>query len=92
MSYNTIGKIASSPGLNKRISACAAQEGEKNVSSWMLNNIWTVAASPGWDGAWESAENTQTENTNPDIGARNDVITDGMILSAVQPMVKAPTP
>jgi hypothetical protein len=89
MTYNTVGKIASSQGLNKRVNACAAQEGAVNMSMWVLNNIWTVAASPGWAEAWEAAEGNMTDNDNPDLGARSNVITDGMILAAVQPIVQA---
>jgi hypothetical protein len=93
MTYNSIGKIATSAGMNKRISAAAAQEGaEGNAQMFTMNNIWQIAASPGWAEAWESAEQTSSDNNNPDIGARNDVITDGMIIAAVQPILNPPPP
>ena len=91
MSYDTIGRMATSQSLGNRISAAAAQEGATGaISMWMMEHVWQVVASPGWAAAWESAEQTLTDNQNPDIGARNDVITDAMILAAVQPIVTAP--
>jgi hypothetical protein len=93
MTYNSVGKIASSMGMNRRISAAAAQEGtQENAQMWTMNHIWQIAGSPGWAEAWESAEASATDNTNPDIGARDDVVTDAMILAAVQPLVNPPPP
>lgn len=94
MSYGTIGKIATSQGFNKRVSASAAQElpDDQNVTNWVFTNVYRIAAAPGFDAAWESAEASATDNTNPDIGARDDVITDGMILSAVQGLIAAQFP
>lgn len=94
MTYSTIGKIASSQGFNRRVSASAAQElpEDQNVSNWVFTNIWRVAAAPGFADAWETAEDTATDNTNPDIGARDDVITDGQILAAVQYLVNQQFP
>ena len=90
MTYNSIGKLASSAGLNRRINACAAQEGAENSQMWVMNNLYKLCSAPGWAAAWESAEASATDNENPDIGMRDDVITDEMILSAVQPLVNPP--
>lgn len=88
MSYRSIVEMASSQSLIARIAACAAQEGvETNPLTWAQDNIWKVAASPGWADQWSYAVDTATVNVNPDTGARNDVITDGNILSVVQPMI-----
>ncbi len=81
MSYLSIANMAQNPRLIERITACIAQERPaESPSSWASANIWQLAASPGWADAWEYAINggEQTPGTNP------GVITDGMILAAVQ--------
>jgi hypothetical protein len=84
VSYNTIVEIAGSPSLTTRIAAAAAQEGEPEPLLWAQSHTWEMAAQPGWATAWESAESAATTATNPDTGQREDVITDGMVLSGVQ--------
>jgi hypothetical protein len=89
MSYKTIAAMTQSASLINRITAAAAQEHKSQpYTSWVVNNIWTIAASPGWDVAWESA----IENDVADPGANEGVITDGMILAAVQPIPGDPDP
>lgn len=89
MSYATIAAISQNGALYQRLTAAAAQEGKDDTSpgSWVSRHIWTLAASPGWSEAWESAE----AGGVTDPGANEGVITDGMILAAVQPLPATPT-
>lgn len=66
--------------LQQRLTACAAREGIENPLAWVQARAWHFSAQPGWDAAYETA--TQVGNTSP--GNTDNVITDGMILSAVQ--------
>jgi hypothetical protein len=84
MSYNSIIDIANSNSLLFRITASAASENVVNPDSWVQNHRWKFAATPGWGAKWEYARDTMTINSNPDIGAREDVINDNDILAAVQ--------
>jgi hypothetical protein len=87
MSYLTQGAIAASQSMLTRVAACAAGEGiEANPDTWTWEQRRYWAAAPGWDDAWEYALNVHTEE-GYDPGADPAVITDGMILSAVQPML-----
>lgn len=84
MSYNSIAEMAQSDSLIRRITACAAKENKPNPTIWAREQAWPLAASPGWAEAWDYVKGTMTVNDNHDIGERDDVITDAMILSAVQ--------
>lgn len=84
MAYSSIQRMADSRSLLDRITASAAQEGEPNPTEWARQNIWAVVSKPGWAEAWEYALDTATDDVNPDTGMRPGVISDGMILSAVQ--------
>ena len=99
MSYLTIMNIANSHTLQQRIQAAAAQEAANadvtltgGVTTWVLQNMLTLAATPNWADKWAYAEDTSTVNVNPDTGARSDVISDADILAAVQPLVLALKP
>jgi hypothetical protein len=83
MSYATIAAMTANGSLIQRLTAAAAEE-EKSVpySQWVMDHIWDLAATPGWAAAWESA----LAGGVADPGADESVITDGMILAAVQPM------
>jgi hypothetical protein len=85
MSYKTITLMHSSASLHGRLTAAAAKEEIAAPEQWVQGQMWFLAASPGWETAWENALK-QGDNTkfNPDTGARDDVITDQMILAAVQ--------
>lgn len=84
MSYNTIVAMSQSQSLLQRVAACAATLGNTQPISWAANNLLIlVATAPAslqttWDGASTSID------VNPDTGKRDDVVTDAMILSAVQ--------
>jgi hypothetical protein len=82
MSYNTIAEIAADNELFPRLVACAAVEKKsKPYSEWTEENRWDLAASPGWAEAWEYAKN---QPPGAPIGSNPAVITDGMILAAIQ--------
>jgi hypothetical protein len=82
MSYNNIAEVAHSGALRERIAACAAVEGitYPHPTEWADHHQWQLAASPGWGDAWAYALASDTA----DPGADEAVITDGMILAAVQ--------
>lgn len=84
MSYSSIVEMAESESLRSRITAAAAVEGVDNPTQWIFSAIWQLAASPGWADQWDYAKATYQVNANPDLGARNDVISDTNILAAVQ--------
>lgn len=87
MSYLVITRMVQSGVLTQRCVACAAQElpaGEDPVT-WVGMNTWVICASPGWSEAWESAD--AAAGRTGDWGADESVITDGMVLSAVQGLV-----
>lgn len=87
MSYQSTVEMAGSPSLASRITAAAAGEGLLDPLSWTQSHIWHVVSAPGWAPAWDSAKQSQTDDDNPDTGMRPGVITDGMILSAVQAVI-----
>lgn len=80
MSYANIVSAARSQSLIDRVTACAAQQHLGMPERWAKDNAWQVAAQPGWGDAWASAVASGIE----DPGADEGVITDPMILSAVQ--------
>lgn len=84
MSYQSVVEMASSQSLQARISACAAGEGQTDALQWTQANILKICSTGDWDDAWQYAKDVSTINHNPDTGARDDVINDQMILSAVQ--------
>lgn len=86
MSYSAIADAATDPHLRVRLAACVAQEGGAGytMATGALMRAdaiqWQCCAEPGWGEAWEYAVNSQ----NPNPGADPAVISDGMILGAVQ--------
>lgn len=94
MSYSSIVEMSLSQTLAARIAACVADEGfVGDPTAWVREHVWAVVASDsGWAAAWDSARASGSDNVNPDTGARDDVITDGMILAVVQPMLAELTP
>ena len=84
MTYASIANIVDSASLRRRILACAADEGVPTPDLWVTQNIWTIASQPGWADAWDYAVDNWTPDDNPDTGARPGVISDAMILAAVQ--------
>jgi len=86
VSYWDVAQMSADPDLTARVAASAAQEGKPDPRNWAADNMLTLAASPGWGEAWASAVAAGNESPGRD-GA---VITDGMILSAVQLELSAP--
>lgn len=83
MSYSTIATMQNDIALDQRITAAAAQEQKtKPYGEWVAEYRWDIVSTPGWAEAWESAVASGVENPGNDPG----VITDQMILSAVQPI------
>jgi len=80
MAYSTSADIQASPSLLRRITAAAAREKVYAPEPWAASAMWDMASQPGWTDAWESA--VAAGKTDP--GADDSVITDAMILSAVQ--------
>lgn len=80
MGYFEISLMAGDADLTRRVQACAAQETDGDPYQWTAANMLDLAASPGWDEAWSSA----LAGGNETPGRDPAVITDGMILSAVQ--------
>lgn len=78
--YDSVADVAESSSLNRRVTACAAQEGVPDPGAWAYQHRWEYAAAPGWGAAFASAE--AAGNTDP--GAAPDVVTDAQILSEVQ--------
>lgn len=80
MSYKTQAVLARDEGLISRVTACAATQGIPNPAGWAYNQQWALSSQPGWDAAYASALAADTSQP----GADESVITDPMILSAVQ--------
>ena len=90
MSYSTIYAMEHDASLMGRCSAGVASEvaatgvgDASGTNFWILNRSWDLAATPGWADAWESA----VANDILDPGADEGVITDGIILARVQPLL-----
>jgi hypothetical protein len=82
MSYNTINQCANDMAFQARVTACVAQEGKTDPQpqSWMYKVIWGVSGRSDIEAAYASA--LAADNPNP--GGDESVITDLMILGAVQ--------
>lgn len=80
MSFSTINRCASDPSFIGRVTASCAQEGRNPPHPAASAVIWPVSAASDIEAAYASA----IANNNPDPGGDPAVITDGMILSAVQ--------
>lgn len=80
ISYATQAKLARDQALLDRVTACAATQNIHEPTNWAYDHQWCLSAEPGWDDAYAYA--LRSENEDP--GADESVITDGMILSAVQ--------
>ena len=82
--YLAIADVADSPNLQRRVTACAAQQhAPGDPGAWTWENRYRWASSPGWGAAWDSA----IASGEPDPGANPAVITDGMILATVQQLL-----
>ena len=91
VSYLSQSEIAANYALTQRVAQSAAQEtlsdpDAQDPDAWAYEHRRAWAAQPGWDGAWESAR-VSNPSADYDPGKDQGVITDGMILSAVQSML-----
>lgn len=88
MTYSAIALAAQDEHLRRRIAACIAQEDptdERHPIAHADAVIWQACGSPGWGDAYAYAIATNVEDSGDDPA----VITDGMILAAVQPLLGA---
>lgn len=85
MSFATVNQVARDQAFVDRVTGCLATEEVPNPTSAVFDYIWFVASRDDVIAAYESA----VAAGNPDPGGDPAVITDGMILAAVQ---AAPTP
>lgn len=86
MSYSTISQCANDPAFQNRVTACIAQEGDATPTDALPLVIWPVSSASDIEAAYASA----IAAGNPDPGGDESVITDQMILSAVQAHLPAP--
>lgn len=89
MSYQEVVDVYGSQELRMRVTACAATEGVPDPYSFIAQNEWQLAAQPGWAAAWGSAVLAELQG---ELGSRADVITDAMILAAVQALSATQAP
>lgn len=85
--YSTIFAISTDPYLRNRLAAAVALEGIDVVKpeEWVQANRWRIATQPGWAASWESALAAERPDPNAYTPGNDEtVITDAMILSAVQ--------
>jgi len=83
MAYNAMVLMGRSQSLRDRITAAAAEAGIANPDNWVSVNLWKVVATEGWDAKWQYAVDNLTVNANPDLGVRDDVISDSDVQAAV---------
>lgn len=86
--YADIARIAATDAFQERVRACAAQQGAADPVHWAYTNRYALASSPGW-----AAELAVWDEAHPGAedreawAADGSVITDQMILAAVQPLI-----
>ena len=83
MSYCDVSVMARDGHLRERIAACAAKEGVTvpQPTQWADDHQWQLDAQPGWGEARAYAREVGVIEV---LGRDQGVISDGMILSAVQ--------
>ena len=90
MTYRTVADMVDNTSLIRRELAAIAKEGIDPPDPFQYANRWQLASQPGWDAAWDSALAGHPDDPEYDPGADEGVITDGMILSAVQSLIPPP--
>lgn len=81
MAYADIADMTDDFELFRRLTACAVGEGK--TQTWVYESKYLICTSPGWDSAYAYARDTG----NPNPGRDGAVITDAMILSAIQAII-----
>lgn len=79
MSYASIAQCAADQQFRDRVTACVSQEGH-SLNAMPSDLMWTISGKSDIEQAYEYA----LETGNPSPGGDGNVITDEMILSAVQ--------
>lgn len=83
MAYRSINEMFGSISLRDRITAAIAQEVPGIDPVGAVNTyMWPLVARSDWITKWDNAD--RSLDFNPDLGARPSLITDTMILGAVQ--------
>jgi hypothetical protein len=80
VAYAHIAVLAQDNDFLQRSMACAATEGETSPNSWVSENQWQLAATPGFGDKYASALENEIERP----GLDPSVISDEDILSSVQ--------
>lgn len=96
--YLAIAEIATDQYMLDRMNAAATQQqyldsvaiNPADPLMWVDQNRYVWASSPGWGEAWRYAQTTHEADPEYQPGKDETVITDGMILSAVQQLMGAP--
>ena len=83
--YLTIARIADDAAFRARAAACAATQTVPDPQQFVNAHALTLAASPGFGAAWDSAVEGGIANPGSDPA----VISDQMILAAVQALLAA---
>jgi hypothetical protein len=84
MSYNNIADMATDPHLLRRVTAAAYAEHVTDAGAWAQGAMWDLAATAGWAQAWDAALTAYADDETYLPGRDGSVITDQMILDAVQ--------
>jgi len=86
MSYSSQAMLSMDTDFMNRVNAAAAVEvpHSHQPQRWGADNIWWIAAAPGFADSYEYALNTNVERPGNDPA----VITDAQILAAVQALVE----
>lgn len=87
MSYNDVATLAVDPDFRVRVAASYATEPGVTMHplSWTDSYQWTIASAPGFGAAYASA----IAGDVPNPGKDESVISDAMILGAVQALLAA---
>jgi len=89
MAYSDQALLSADIDFINRLAACAAVEvdlGEQQPVNWSVENVWFIAAAPGFADAYASAIASGVQRPGNDPS----VISDAMILSAVQAHITTP--
>lgn len=86
MSYSTINVCAHDTELHGRVTAACADEGSPAPEGAMWQLIWRLSSRDDIENAYASA----LAGGNPHPGGDESVVTDAMILAAVQALLPPP--
>jgi len=91
VAYIDIAALTRDTDFNDRVAACYATETPGHIGEyptvWASSHAWDMAAQPGFGDAYSYAIQTHPDDPDYRPGADPAVITDGMILSAVQSLL-----